>query len=955
MLPEIPRFVNDLYEDEHHNIWIGCNGGLFVYLLQSNELMRFDSDQVEHRKLTATSINKLLIDHRGNLWVSTWNGLNQVIYNHDTYAVDTIIKYRKESPGIQNLTDNRIITIHEDSRNNLWLATYSGGLDVINLRDLERNDSVVKFKYYTEKNGLPGNTVYGILEDNHGALWLSTNNGLSKFDPVYSTFYNYDEDDGLQGNQFYWRAYMKDHRGALYFGGLNGLNIFYPDSVKSEEEFPHLVITDFLLFNNSVTIGKEINGRVVLSEPVYLTKKITLTRKNYAFSFEFTALTFRSQKKIKYQYQLEGFDPEWITTDSKHRFATYSHLRPGSYTFKVRSTSKFGDWNNDFQSIKLEILPAWWETPWAFLGYGIILILLLLFFRNQILATARYKHSIQLERIEKERAQEYNDMKLRFFTNISHEFRTPLTLILGPLNNLLSMNELDGTVKRQLIFMNQGGKRLLRLINQVLNIRKVETGNIELHVTRNDIIPFIKEIASSFRLQTIRKKIKYSLKVPVKSALVWYDDNVVETVLFNLLSNALKFTPVYGRIQIVISLLDNEGEPVTPGENEVCFLRFSVSDTGIGIPKDRQGIIFKRFYQIDKSEELKRGTGIGLALCKDLVDLHHGTIDVESTLEKGTAFMVTLPVCRNTFNEKELEDGKNGDVGNILEKHPEDEENEILFSDMDTEDQNPAFAVPQNPDTPEILIIDDDTELVKYLGELLRNNYKLHSELNGMKGMEYASSNEPDLIISDVMMPEKDGFDVCREIKSDIRLSHIPVILLTALSSGDDQINGYSAGADAYIPKPFDPHLLIIQIEKLLEQRRRLKMYFQRELHLGAFEGDISGIDEQFMKKVTEFIEKNISASDLSVDSISNEVSISSTHLYRKIKQLTGMSTNTLVRKIRMKKAAELLLRKQSSVSQVMYEVGFTSPSYFSKCFTEEFGMKPSEFFASVVPKKNLN
>jgi len=946
ILPDIPKFINDFYEDENRNIWIGGNGGIYIFLQQSGKIIRFDSDDDPRRKLSATSINKLLRDRDGNMWVSTWNGLNEVRYDSHTYAIDTIIQYLKELPGVHNLTDNRIITMHEDSRNNLWLGTYSGGLNRVDLNALSGKDSgSINFDYFTEKEGLAGNTVYGILEDNHGDLWISTNNGLSKFDPVKRSFNNYDADDGLQGNQFYWKAYCRSLTGALYFGGLNGMNIFFPDSVNTREVYPELAITGLQLFNKPVHVNEKVNGRVILDKPVSMTDKLVLTRKDYAFSIEFTALTFRSQKKIKYQYKLEGFDPGWITTDSKRRFATYSHLRPGTYTFSVRSTGKFGVWNSNFKSLTLEVLPAWWETTWAFVGYGLIIFLLLLFFRNQILARARYKHRLQLERIERQQAGEYNDLKLRFFTNISHEFRTPLTLILGPLNNLLGMEGLDSGLRRQLTFMNHGGRRLLRLINQVLNIRKVETGNFELYVKHDDVIPLLRSIAQSFKSQAVRNKIRYSMKMPATSAILWYDENVIETVVYNLLSNAFKFTPHKGIIRFVVEFYDESGKPADE-DGKIHYLHFTVSDTGVGIPNERLELIFRRFYQIEKREELKRGTGIGLALSKDLIDLHHGSIEVESVEGAGTTFSVTLPVTRTAFTPDEIELIDEDGSLNIYHPPTDGREKEIFLAGDEDDLQEYEFKEPDTRDAPGLLIIEDDAELVRYLGQLLEEKYRITVAANGKKGMDTAIKQEPDLIISDVMMPEKDGYDVCREIKHDIRLSHIPVILLTALSSEEARVEGISAGADAYISKPFNPTLLLVQVEKLLEQRKQLRDFFRRDKYMCMTGSGFPPVEEKFMKKIIKYIETSIADTSLSVDSLSREMNISSTHLYRKIKQLTGFSTNGLIRKIRMEKAAALLTSRQGTISEVMYEVGFSSPSYFSKCFMEEFGRSPKEFIA---------
>ncbi|MFC2137094.1 two-component regulator propeller domain-containing protein, partial [Bacteroidota bacterium] len=673
---DIPEFINDIYIDKNEKIWIGCNGGLYVYDQSDKSIQRFDSESDDKRKLTAVSINKVIDDRFGNLWIGTWDGLNKIMFKENSYEIDTIIHFRMNPSNSYSLSDNRIITLHEDRSGSIWVSTYAGGLNKIvnNNNDLEDINSY-KFIYYTDKDGLAGNTIYGILEDDHRCLWLSTNNGLTKFDTKKNTFNNFDIDDGLQGSQFYWRAYMKNNSGIMYFGGTNGLNYFHPDSIEYNKEFPEVFITDLLLFNKPIKVGKRENERQILEKSIIYTDHITLTRKDYAFTFEFAALNFRSQNNIKYAYQLESFDDNFIYTDAKKRYATYSHLRPGDYTFKVKSTNDDGLWNDKFTSIRITVLPAYYETVWAFIIYGIILVLLLYVFRIQIIAKAKYKHDIQLERIERENIEKYNDMKLKFFTNISHEFKTPLTLILGPLSNLLSLSKLDKKVADQLSLMNIGSKRLLRLVNQLMEFRKVETGNQKLNIAKSDIIPLLKEIAFTFESKSVQSKINYSLSLPANSALIWFDSNIVETIVYNLLSNAFKYTPENGSIKLNVSFINEKSEIVIPNQAEEEFIQIEVSDTGKGIPKNRIENIFKRFYQIDAFQKQKRGTGLGLALCKDLVELHHGEISVESEEHKGTIFSIKIPVKESFYTKDEF-------IGDEEDDSPEIKDTDSLTEEI---------------------------------------------------------------------------------------------------------------------------------------------------------------------------------------------------------------------------------------------------------------------------------
>ena len=928
---DVNEFINDIFRDQQNFIWIGSNSGLYVYNSNKEKII----DLYLNENLTSTSINKIVQDKSGNYWIATWNGLNRVVINKNNFEVETVNHYKKDPENTNTLSENRIITLYIDTHKQLWIGTYGGGLNKMNF---DENTRKVSFEFYNTENGLPGNVVYGILEDDHRNLWISTNSGLSKFNIDEEIFHNFDINDGLQENQFYWNAYAKSRSGKMYFGGINGLNIFHPDSIEYSEEFPKVVITDFLLFNKTVNVGESEEGRKILNRSITYTSGVELERKDYAFSIEFAALAYKSQSKIKYTYKLENFDPEWIQTDHKKRFATYSHLRPGNYIFKVRSTNADGVWNEMTTQLHIKIKPAYYETIWAFLAYGVIIIFLLVNFRNQILSRARYKHDIHLERIEKQNAASYNDLKLQFFTNISHEFKTPLTLILGPLDNLLALKGLDKYVKDQFKLMQNGGKRLLRLINQLMEFRKVETGNYKIRVSKSDIIPLIKETSLSFKLRSVQSKIKYLIHIPVKSATVWYDDNIIETIIYNLLSNAFKYTRDKGSISIHAYFEDKDGNVVVPDIGVDSFLVIKVSDTGVGIAKERLENVFKRFYQIEDTAEQKRGTGIGLALTKDLVEVHHGTISVNSELGKGTIFNVRIPVCESSYEKNELADI------NQTNTRPVKNENEWEEIILKHQPQLLEFKKPDDKNAPVILIVEDDYELIQYIGKILESKYQVLTSNNGVEGLETAVAEEPELIISDIMMPEMNGLELCEKVKTDIRISHIPVILLTALSSTDDMIKGYSTGADDYILKPFHQELFLVKVENIIEKRKQLRLSFQKKFLPVAATKSLPSVDEVFLKKILKFIEGHISEPEMNVETLGNTLSISTTHLYRKVKSLTGLSTNELIRKIRLKKASEILLEGHKSISQVMYEVGFSNNSYFAKCFNDEFGLSPKEY-----------
>lgn len=940
----LPEFILDIYRDSHGVTWIAGNGGLFTFNPVTGETKRFDSDNEESRQLTSNAVNSILEDFTGSFWVATWDGLNRVLSRSGKLERDTIIHIIKEPGDPNGLSDDRITCTFVDRNHYLWIGTYSGGLNKLD-QIIDDTSRSYKFVHYTEDQGLSNNTVFGILEDDQGYLWLSTNFGLSRFNPVDESFYNFGKSDGLQDNQFYWGASFKSHTGNMYFGGINGMNVFHPDSIEISHIFPDLIISDFQLFNKSVTTKSKVNGRQVLERSILFTDGIELSHKDFAFSFEFNAITYVAQDKIEYAYRLLGFNEDWIFTDANRRYASYSNLRPGDYDFQVRSTNENGTWNDEMAHVFVTVLPAYWETKWAFLVYIVILLLLLYYFRNQVLTRARFRHDLKMERYEKQQLEEYNDMKLKFFTNISHEFRTPLTLIMGPLENILSSGNLDRRIKNQLLLVHRNSKRLLGLINQLMDFRKAESGNLILQVGKLDLIKFVKGIAALFRSKASQNRIDFKVVLHKKSAVLWFDANVVETIIYNLLSNAFKFTSDQGKIRLIITFLDQNNERVENELAEIHYIQIQVRDTGIGISKERIGLLFKRFYSIDKTEIQKRGTGIGLALCKDLAELHHGTIGVISEAGEGTSFSVTIPVHKSSFTEDEFAPVVSS-VDTEADMTSSKEKDDDLFISEEF-DKPPEFQEPEKRNAPVILIIEDDLEIIEYIGQILSSEYKIKYALNAAEGYNLASDIKPELIITDVMMPGMDGLELCNMLKSDIRTSHIPVIVLTALSTTEDRIKGLESGADSYIPKPFNPKHLQVRVEKLIEQRNRLRISFQSGFPDNSENATPTSTDEKFLKKVMEKVNNNISNSEYSVEDLAGEIGMSSTHLYRKLKALTGYSTNQLIRKTRLFKAAELINCNQGTISEIMYASGFTNPSYFAKCFHEEFKVTPKEMLAN--------
>jgi signal transduction histidine kinase/DNA-binding response OmpR family regulator len=622
---------------------------------------------------------------------------------------------------------------------------------------------------------------------------------------------------------------------------------------------------------------------------------------------------------------LEGFDKEWNYTNASRRYANYTNLNSGEYTFKVKAANNEGVWNEQISTVKLVIDPPWWKTIWARIAYIVLGLLLLHLFRTLVLMRANLKHDLKLERLQRENMEKLNYAKLQFFTNISHEFRTPLTLILGPSQSLLDRGEGGKEVRDHLLNINANAQRLLRLVNQLLDFRKAESGNLKLEVSEGNIIKFVKEVKLSFDTLAEQMKIDFSFYASSNIIKVWFDRDQFEKIMFNLLSNAFKHTPEGGKITIqVIERADD--------------VMITVQDTGKGIKREHFESIFQTFFSYDEDKH-HTGTGIGLALAKSLVDMHHGKLTVVSEENSYTRFSITLPKGTAHFDTAELS---------------------TVSKDMETMDRYPALApdplyIPDKEsgiandslkDLPKLLVVEDNDEVRSYIKSIFEGTYIVLQASEGKEGMDIALEEMPDLVISDVMMPVLDGITLCTQLKSNVKTSHIPVILLTARTSLIFKVEGLETGADDYITKPFNPKVLQLKVRNLMRMRELMRKMFRDNevLKIEPKRVTLNSADELFVQQALESIEKNMSNPDYAVDDLGRDVGMSRTQLYRKLKALTGQSANEFIRVIRLKRAAQLLEQNQLTIAEVTYEVGFTDLKYFRECFKKLFGVTPSEF-----------
>ncbi|WP_434035557.1 two-component regulator propeller domain-containing protein [Formosa sp. 4Alg 33] len=876
--------VNDVLKTED-NLLIGTvTEGLDIYNTKNKRFSHFKKTGATNQ-LSDNRIKVIYKDQHKNIWIGTINGLN--LFDIKTGTFKQFLNNPKDKNSI---SENYILSIHEDKNQNLWIGTSLG----INLMDRTTHT----FKVYTTKDGLAGNSVRGILEDNAGNLWISTNNGLSKFNTKTKKFKNYNLHDGLQANEFSPFVYCKTANGEMYFGGNNGFNIFNPEDIINNTLIPNVLLTDFKLFNQSIPVG---SNKSPLKQHISKTKNLVLDYKQSVFSFEFVALNFTSPEKNEYAYMMEGFDKEWNYIENK-REATYTNLDAGDYVFKVKAANNDGYWNEVGTTLNIKILPAPWFSWWSYILYAMAFVTLLWWLRH---------NAIKRNNLQKE--QEINDLKIKFFGNISHEFRTPLTLILGPLEKMLKENH-DAPQARQLRLMSRHTKRLLSLVNQLLDFQKIGSGELKVNATTGDLVQFIRELSYSFLEFSNEKDIHFEFKTDIESCQTLFDNDKIEKIIFNLLSNAFKFTPQKGHVSITLSF-----------NKKTNTFRILVSDDGVGIPKDQLKTIFKRFYQVNNStSKTNQGSGIGLALTKEYVQLLGGEITVESSLGAGAHFIVKLPFV---------------ELHNVVELEMEVEDIQQLqddFADLDTKKLNKK--------RPLILLVEDHGDLRNFLKDNLNSNYRIIEASNGVEGLEQTLKYIPDLIISDVMMPKMDGNEMCSQVKNDSRISHIPILLLTAQISEEQEVVGFEQGADQYLTKPFSFDVLTSRIKNLLAQRKALQNVFSKKIEVNPSEITVTSIDEQLIQKALDLVETNIGNSKYSVDQLSKSLDISRGHLYRKIVSITGKSPSEFIKSIRLKRSAQLLQTNALTVSEVAYKVGFSNPKYFSKCFKIEFDMLPTEF-----------
>jgi signal transduction histidine kinase/ligand-binding sensor domain-containing protein/DNA-binding response OmpR family regulator len=912
------NYVMSLTGDTDGNILVGTwSGGLFKIGVDKQV------QEIKLPLLKEAPIVVLHVDRTGVIWVGTrGNGFYRI---KDIKGKAEAKQYLK-SPGQRTISNNFINAIYEDHAGTLWIGT-DGGLNSFDRR-------TEQFTRHELEGGPNSDMIVSILEDDQGKIWSANWNGLSVMDPTDPGWIrSYDRNDRILGGFFYNNVCVKNKDGHLLFAGSEGFNRIDPKRIVQKPEVYPLVITQFELFGKPVTHGEEIDGRILLENPIRDSVEVKLKHSENSIAFEFASLDYAAPEKIRYAYKLEGFNKEWSYTNSERRFANYTNLNYGTYIFKVKATSADGVWSEKYTRVFITIHPPWWKTYWAVLLYIFATFIVLHGFRKLILLRANLIHDIKLERLQRENMEKLNRAKLQFFTNVSHEFRTPLTLILGPAQNLLDSSELGKTLRYHAQTININAQRLLRLVNQLLDFRKAESGNLKLAVSEGNLVKFVKEIKLSFDALADQLNVKFNLDSSAPVIKLWFDRDQFEKILFNLLSNSFKNTPSGGTVRVSVHELQDT-------------VNLIVEDSGRGIKAEHFEAIFQTFFSYDEDKH-HTGTGIGLALAKSLIDMHHGSISVESEEGDFTRFTIKLKRGSAHFEQRELQP-YSSDIES-LDYYPSLSKTENQPIEMIVEGTKSVL------NNPILLLVEDNDDVRAYIKSIFYNSYRIIEATDGRTGLHAANAHLPDVIISDVMMPVMDGITFCKKLKSDVKTCHIPIILLTARTSLIFQVEGLETGADDYVIKPFSPKLLELKVKNLVLMRERMRKVFTNKevLIVEPKRITLTSTDELFMQKAMESVEANMSNTEYTVEDLGREVAMSRMQLYRKLKTLTDLSANEFIRTMRLKRAAQLLEQKQLNISEVTYEVGFSDLPYFRECFKKMFGVTPSEYTKGPIKENN--
>jgi signal transduction histidine kinase/DNA-binding response OmpR family regulator len=826
-------------------------------------------------------------DTKGYIWVAT---LGNGVYKYDQLK-NQIRHYTCNIEDLSSLSSNSVSSITETSLGELWFSTDRGGI-------CRYNEQTDNFTSFSVSDGLPDDVTHKIIEDKNHHLWFGTNNGLVEFNPQTKELKVFSNNNGLPFNEFNYKSALASSNGKFYFGGLNGLIAFDPYHFEENKFIPPVYITQLTIYNKKINLD---SGNSPLKKAINHTQKITLNHNQSNIGFDFVALSYIAPKANKYAYKMEGIDNDWTYTSNNHS-ASYAKLPPGKYIFHVKGSNNDELWNEEGTRIAIEILPPWWQSKIALTGYFLLLIFLIYYYLNRYKKKTEKRHAEKQKLYETEKEKELYSSKVEFFTNIAHEIRTPVTLINGPLESMMDMDIPDPEIRKSLNIMSKNTSDLLNLINQLLDFRKVDSNKFVLNISMTGITEILKNSYTRFEAEAQRKNKKMTLRLPANDLVIPVDKGALNKILNNMLSNSLRYSNQYIEVELTA---DEE------------WVSFAVRNDGDLIPVELREKVFDPFYQVNKHQDTTSGSGIGLSLARSLAKLHGGQLYYGECGEMNE-FILKLPAKQENIIEENIP------------------ENDYIL--VDNEDKN------EKQKTEIVLVVEDNEEMLSFIADKLRKQFAVEKAVNGVEALKIIEEKNIDLVLTDVMMPEMDGFELCRNIKGNLEYSHIPVVLLTAKNDLDSKIHGLKMGADAYVEKPFSMNHLITQLTNLLSNRRREREAFMRKPFLPIQNMGMNKADEQFLQKVIDFISENITDSNFNVESLSEKLFMSRSNLHRKIKALTELAPIDFIRLIRLKKAAELIQSGQYRIGEICYLVGINSSSYFIKLFQKQFGMTPKEF-----------
>jgi len=898
-------------------VWFASSvRGLFYYDYQKHQVKNYTSKNSDPESLSANAVRTLLADSKGNLWVGTNNGLNRKIKGSERF-----VRYFYNPDEKNRISSNNIYSLFEDSKQNIWIGTAGGGVTIY--------DPITGlFSQLSKKDGLPGNDVYGIREDNNGVIWMSTENGISAWSPVKKNFRNFDYTDGIQGNQFNPGAAFKAKNGELFFGGSNGFTRFDPNLIKENPVAPKVIITGLEINNQTVN---QLNEPNIIRQSVITLSQLELKYNQNSLRFTFVANNFLLPQKNRYKYRLTGYSPDWIEIQNDNK-AIFTKIPPGNYVFEVIASNNDGKWNDTPTRLFITINYQFWKTAYAYLLYLVFILVIFYFLQRELSLRSQLKNSILHERIQRENEEKLHQLKVHFFTNISHEFRTPLTLILSPLSLLRKKLSGQDEPMEHLIMIENNANRLIRLVNQILDIRKIELGKMDFRPLPFDIVLLCQEVFQCFSLQDNDRKINFHFESDYSSLFITIEPDKIDKMIFNLLSNAMKYTNEEGTIQLSIKHSGWQPETVD-GQNHFSignqiegeYVSILVRNEGPGIAPSILPNIFERFYQAPGQLS---GTGIGLHLCSEYILMHHGQIEVFTGENLGTTFLVRLPVTNDEI-------GKGIQQAVIQTSH---------YDEQQFKTANDPSSISKAGKEDVILVVEDNKEMQRFLKTILSESYHVVTANEGVEGLAKVKEFHPDLVITDVMMPGMNGTAFCHAMKTDLETGHIPVLMLTALSSVENQMEGFETGADDYIVKPFDDRILTARIRNLLESRRKLREKFTNSQ--GEWREAMQTLqpDRELLEKATAILENHLTDMLFTVDSLASALGLSRSTLHRKLKALTNQSATEFIKFVRINKSIKLIESGMTNIDEICFKVGFNSHSYYSMCFKKQLGQTPSEY-----------